>query len=231
MKRFYKTAGVAEGEGGFGVLLDGRPVRTPGGRPLAVPAVALAEAVAAEWAGQGPELRPATMPLTQLVSTALDRVATQRAAVVDALLEYAATDLLCYRADEPSDLVEREGAAWQPVFDWAMLRFDAPLRTTTGLLPIEQPPEALAALRQAVERCDDLRLTAMQSLTAACGSLLLALAVAEGRLSGEEAFAASVLDELYQAELWGEEEEAVRRRAALRADILAAELFISHCGP
>lgn len=230
MKRFYANAGVEERDGGFAVLLDGRPIRTPAGAPLVVPTRPLAETIAAEWAAQGETVQPATMPAMQLASTAIDRVATQREAIIAELMRYAETDLLCYQADKPAELVSRQAAVWQPVVDWAMLRFDAGLRVTTGILPVAQSAEALAALRRAVETYDEWRLCAVQSATAACGSLLLALAVAERRLSGEQAYEASQLDELFQTELWGEDAEAAQRRAILRKDVLAVEAFLAAMG-
>lgn len=230
MKRFYANAGVEERDGGFAVVLDGRPIRTPAGAPLVVPTRRLAETIAAEWAAQGETVQPATMPAMQLASTAIDRVATQREAIVGELIRYAETDLLCYRADNPAELASRQAAVWQQVVDWAMLRFDAGLLVTTGILPVAQSADALAALRRAVESYDDWRLCAVQSATAACGSLLLALAVAERRLSGEQAYEASQLDELYQTELWGEDAEAAQRRANLRKDVLAVEAFLAAMG-
>lgn len=227
MKRFYKIAAVEERAGGFGVALDGRALRTPSGAPLLLPTRQAAEAIAGEWAAQGDELKPAAMPVMQLASTAIDRIAPLRDAVVDELLRYAATDLLCYRADSPAELVERQTQSWQPVIDWAMLRFDAGLRVTAGVLPVEQPAEALVALRRAIDGYDLWRLCVLQSLTAATGSLLLALAVIEGRLDGEAAYHASQLDESYQIALWGEDAEAAQRRAGLRADVLAAAEFLA----
>lgn len=227
MKRFYKVAAVEERPGGFAVLLDGRAIRTPAGAPLAVPTRRLADAIAADWAAQGDIVQPATMPAMQLASTAIDRVAPQREAVIAELLRYAETDLVCYRADSPAALVRRQAAAWQPIVDWVMLRFDAGLRVTTGILPVPQPAEAVAALRRAVEGYDDWRLCALQSATAACGSLLLALGLVEGRVTGAQAFEAAQLEELCQAEQWGDDPEAAKRRAGLRDDILAVEAFLA----
>lgn len=227
MKRFYKTVSVQERPDGFGVALDGRLMRTPSGAPLVLPTRRVAEVVAAEWAAQGDEVRPAAMPAMQLASTAIDRVAPLRAAVADELLRFASTDLLCYRAENPAELVRRQTECWQTIIDWAMLRFDAGLRVTAGVLPVDQPREALAALRRAVDGYDAWRLCALQNLTAATGSLLIALAVIEGRLDGEEAYEFSQLDESYQIALWGEDAEAAQRRAGLRAEILAAAEFLA----
>jgi chaperone required for assembly of F1-ATPase len=224
MKRFYKDATIARTEEGYVVRLDGRPVRTPGRRVLAVPARPLAAAVAAEWRAQGDRVDPASMPLTRLASTALD-LAERRPAIVDEIAAYAGTDLLCYRAEAPPDLVARQQAAWQPLLDWASARYGATLAVTAGVVPRPQPPEALAALRRAVEACDDMALVALHAATVAAGSLILALALLEGRLDAAEAYALSQLDETFQVEKWGEDAEAARRRAALRDDIAQAARF------
>jgi chaperone required for assembly of F1-ATPase len=227
IKRFYKEAAVVATEGGFAVRLDGKPVKTPAGKPLAVPTHALAEAVAGEWQAQGGEVRPETMPLTQLATTALDRVGPERAAILEQLGNYAGTDLLCYRADQPVDLAERQAAAWQPLLDWAARTFDAPLKVTTGVLAIDQSPQALAALARHVDGFDTWRLTALQAATAAMGSMVLGLALTEGRLPAAEAFALAQLDETYQVEKWGDDAEAADRRAALARDVDAAERLLS----
>lgn len=230
MKRFYTTVGLAEGADGFGVLLDGRRLKTPAKRPLALPRRGLAEALAAEWQAQEGEIRPDTMPLMQLVSTAMDRVLDAREAVIEETAKYAATDLLCYRASEPRELVERETRLWQPLLDWASLRFDAPLRVTQGLTPIGQPADSLKALRAAVASLDLLALTGVADLTASCASLVLALAVFERRISADEACAAALIEETYQIERWGEDAEAAVRRRRIIAAIQAAAQFLSLVG-
>lgn len=225
-KRFYTQAEARKAEAGFAIHLDGKPVKTPTGRPLTTPGQALADAIAQEWAEQGDMVSPAAMPLTQLASTAIDRVGPERAHITNELMNYAGTDLLCYRAETPGDLVARQTRDWQPLLDWAALTLDAPLVTTTALSAIAQPPQALTALKHHLDRADVWRLTAIQSATAALGSLVLALALAEGRLSAEEAFQVSQLDETYQIEQWGEDYEAADRRAELAADIAAAGRFL-----
>lgn len=225
MKRVYQDAAVVAGEGGFGVVLDGRPVRTPGRRPLVVATRALAEAIAAEWRAQGDRVEPASMPLTRLASTALDLVPERRPAIVGDVADYAATDLVCYRADSPPALVARQHAAWQPLLDWVAERYGAALAVTAGVLPRRQPPEALAALRRAVEAQDDLALVALRAATAAAGSLVIGLALLEGRIGAAEAFELSQLDETFQIERWGEDAEAARRRALLRDDLAQAAAF------
>jgi chaperone required for assembly of F1-ATPase len=222
MKRRYREVAVTAAADGFGLALDGKPVNTPAGAALVVRARALAAAVAAEWSAQGEQLRPDTMPLTQLTATALDRVAPARAAVIEQLLNYGETDLLCYRATEPPELVDRQVAMWQPLLDWAQLRFGAELAVIAGLMPQPQPVGALAALRAALAPFDALGLTGLLAAAGAAGSLVLALALQAGRLSADEAWALSQLDETFQIERWGEDAEAAARRAGLRADLVAA---------
>lgn len=232
IKRFYKDAAVHDaGAGGFAVQLDGKGIKTPGARPLMVPARSLAEAIAEEWREQGEHVQPSTMPMTQLASTCLDRVGPERAHIVQQLMNYVGTDLLCYRAAGPADLVARQTAAWQPVLDWAAQTLDAPLVTTTGLTAVEQPAPSVAALRRHIEALDDWRLTALQSATAAMGSALLGLALEAGHLDAEAAYEASQLDETYQIEQWGEDWEAADRRALLNGDIRAAALFLALLRP
>jgi chaperone required for assembly of F1-ATPase len=222
MKRIYKSVAVQAAEDGFRIALDGKPLRTPARAPLVLPGRALAEAIAAEWDAQAERVIPDSMPLMQLVSTAIDRVAPQRALIAADSLGYAGTDLICYRAEAPADLAERQRQVWQPLVDWARLELDAPLAVATGIMPRPQPAEAVAALRAAVETLDPLRLAALHAATAACGSLVIGLALLRARLSPDEAFAASQLDETYQIEKWGEDIEAAKRREALRRDIAAA---------
>jgi chaperone required for assembly of F1-ATPase len=222
VKRFYSEVSVETAAGGFEVRLDGRGVRTPQKAVLILPNRALAEAVAEEWAGQGEHVRPATMPLTSLACTAIDRVAPRRAEALGEIVDYAGTDLLCYRAEQPAALVDRQAAVWQPLLDWAALALDAPLKVTSGILPAGQPDDAVTALRSAVESLDDLQLAALGSATRASGSLVIALALGRGQVSTNEAFEAAELDATYQIEQWGEDPEATQRRAAVRDDLAAA---------
>jgi chaperone required for assembly of F1-ATPase len=212
---------------GWGVALDGKPMRTPAKNELIVPTEALASAIAAEWDAQQDEIRPATMPLTRLAATTIDRTAIQRDQIVAETANYAGTDLVCYRADHPPELVQRQQAVWDPLIDWAMLRYDAPLAVTSGVIPKRQSPEALNAFAAAVAAQGDFALTALHTLTAACGSLVIALALFEGRLDAGTAFAASQLDESFQIEQWGEDAEAAARRRALADDIAAAARFVA----
>lgn len=225
MKRFYETASVAACDRGFRVELDGKPVRTPMKAMLTVPTRPLAEAVAEEWAGQGETLSMAGMHLTQLAATAIDRLSLLREEVVDTVVAYAHTDLLCHRVDHPLDLVERQRALWQPLLDWAAFAYDAPLTVTHGILPVKQPPEAVAALRNAVAAYEDYHLAALGNATQVLGSIVLALALTAGRIGPEEAFELSQLEETFQMERWGEDAEAAARRAAIRNEVEATQRF------
>jgi chaperone required for assembly of F1-ATPase len=227
MKRFYKEAAAAAAENGYEVRLDGKPVRTPAKVPLVVPSLALAEAIAEEWREQGTEMEPARLPLTRLASTAVDLVAPRRGEVVAEIANYAGTDLVCYRADHPQELAARQQKVWQPLVDWATLRYDAPLSVTAGIVPVTQPAATLRAFAAAVEAYDALALAALNLATRACGSLVVALALVEGELDAEAAFDAAQLDETFEIEQWGEDAEQTQRRAALKDDINLAARFVA----
>ena len=227
MKRFYQRAEAVAMAGGYGVALDGKPITTPAKQALTVPSAALAAAIAEEWGAQQTEIRPAAMPLTRLASTAIDRVMSQRESVARQIADYAGTDLVCYRAVQPAELATRQRAVWQPLVDWAARRYDAPLEITAGTIPISQPAASLRAFAAAVAEQDDFALAALHLMTGGCGSLVIALAIVEGRIDAAEAFAASQLDESFQIEAWGEDEEQAQRRQALAEDIAAAARFLS----
>lgn len=229
MKRFYKETAVDAGDGGHRVLLDGRPMRTPAKAVLVVPTRALAEAIAAEWheVPEKADINVSHLPLTRLAATGLDRVTSQRQRVVDDTAKYAGSDMLCYRASEPESLVQRQQQTWQPLLDWAAERYGARLLVVEGLAFVDQPEQALTRLHEAVAAHSDLALSALYNLTHISGSLVLALAVAEGRLSAEDAFAAAQLDELYQIERWGEDPIAAQRHAGIRGDIGAGARFLA----
>jgi chaperone required for assembly of F1-ATPase len=226
MKRFYKLASAGEAEGGFGVFLDGRPMRTPQGTSLTVPTRPLAEALAAEWQAQGETIVPASMPLTQIACTALDLVAKERPRAVAEVIGFAEAELLCYRAEEPAGLVERQMRVWSPLLDWAEAVFGARLEPVGGIVHRDQPAESLMALERALERYDAFALAALAMAVRVAGSLVIGLALAERRLTPEEAFAAAELDETYAIEQWGEDPVAARRRAALQAELAASRQFL-----
>jgi chaperone required for assembly of F1-ATPase len=218
MKRFYKDVTVEETAGGFRFLLDGKPVRTPAQQPLLLPTETLTEAIAKEWRDQDEEMRPAAMPLTRLVHTVLDGVQTTRPDVIAAILRFGENDLLSYRVETPVELAARQ-LNWNDLLEWASERHDARLAVTSGIQHVEQPAETRAALQRAVEARDDFELTALHVLASVSGSLVLGLAVLDGRLSAAEAFALSRLDETYQAEKWGRDHEAEQRAARLAAEM------------
>lgn len=228
MKRFYKEVSTGPADGGFAVLLDGRPVRTPAGNALVLPTETLAAAIAAEWREQGDEINATSMPLLRLANTVIDGVATRRAEVTDAVLRFAENDLLCYRAHQPPDLVARQSLGWDPWLDWARRRHGANMTLAVGLTHVDQTPDALSALRQAVDELDPFALGALHVVASITGSLVLALAVADGAAAGAQAFELSRIDEMYQAEKWGEDAEAAKRATALAHELdKAVELLTS----
>ena len=227
MKRIYRKAEPVPAASGHAVELDGRLVKTPGRRDLIVPSPVLAAEIAAEWEAQQEEIRRETMPLTRLAGATIDRDAAQHGAVVRQVADYAGTDLVCYRAAHPPALAARQQAVWQPLLDWAAERYAAPLTVISGVIPSSQPAASLAAFTAAVAAYEDFALTALRAATAACGSLVIALALLEGRVDAGEAFAASQLDESFQIEAWGEDREQAQRRAALSAEIAAAARFLA----
>ncbi|MES2254383.1 MAG: ATP12 family protein [Pseudomonadota bacterium] len=224
MKRFYKNVTVDETAEGFRFLLDGKPVRTPARQPLLLPTHALADAVAQEWRAQDDEMQPAAMPLTRLVNTVLDGVRATRGDVIAAILRFGENDLLSYRAEAPAELVARQGQ-WNDYLDWVSSHHGARLPVTSGIQHVEQSAETLAALRRAVTERSDFDLAALHVLASVTGSLVLGLAILDGRLTAREAFALSRLDEAYQAERWGSDREAEERAGRLAAEMHhAAEL-------
>ena len=226
MKRFYRQAEEVPLEsGGYGVALDGRQVRTPAGRPLALPSRTLAAAVAGEWAAQGETVQPRTMAMMTLSATALDRVAPRAGEVADGIARHGETDLLCYRDAAGGELARRQNAAWQPVLDWLAAAHGVRLRTAAGVMPAAQDSQALEALRRAVDAREPFRLTALHTAVAATGSAALGLALMEGRLNACQTWRCARLDDDWQAERWGEEDDARRRGEALRDELAAVERF------
>lgn len=230
MRRFYKAVGIApaaSGIVGFHVLLDGRVLKTPAKAALLLPNVALAEAVAAEWAGQGEQIKPDSMPLMRFCATALDRVAQDRSYTINELVRYGGSDLLCYRAEEPAKLTEREQQVWQPLLDWFSQRYDIGLNVTTGIIAVKQPDDLPQRLARILDPLDDFRLVALHSATTGTGSLVIGLALLAGHVDADAAFAAGQLDELFQAEAWGEDYEAQDRRDGLLEDLRQVQAFLS----
>lgn len=205
MKKFYNLVAVAQQKDGYAVLLDGRPVKTPGGRPLLYPNETIANLVMAEWVAQGEEIKPETMPLSQIMVTYLDKTQYQRSTIHDEIMNYFDTDLLCYRAADPPAFAERQRQRWDPVLAWFEGRFGEKLATTTEIAPISQSPEARQQVDAYVAALPDPVFNILQITTADTGSLILALALLEGSITPEEAFAAAQVEELLKSEIYHEE--------------------------
>jgi len=229
-RRFWTAATAVPVDGGYTVQLDARPVRTPLKAPLVLPTIALAKAVAAEWQAQEKAVNPETMPFTRTANSAIDKVRPQFAAVADMLADYGGSDLLCYRAEGPAGLVARQAQSWDPLLDWARDDLAAPLRQATGVMHVAQPEASLAALRHQVQAMSAFQLAAFHDLVAISGSLVLALAVARGRITAEEAWTRSRVDEDWQISLWGEDAEAAEAAARKREALLQADRFYGLCG-
>jgi chaperone required for assembly of F1-ATPase len=222
-KRLYKDVAVKDEDGGGGsLLLDGKPVRTPGKAMLTMPSRALAEAVADEWRAQGERIDPSTMPLTKLANSTIDGVVGREGAVVDDIVAHAGTDLLCYRAAGPEGLVAEQTRHWDPVLAWAKTALEAPLRVAEGVVHVAQPEQALDKIRERLEGFDAFSLAALHVMTQLAGSVLLPLALAAGKLSPEEAWKAAHVDEDWQISQWGKDPEAAKRRALRWRDFEAA---------
>jgi chaperone required for assembly of F1-ATPase len=228
-KRFWKEATVAETEEGFRVELDGRPVRTPAKTLVILPTRALAEAIAAEWDAQEGEVDPAQMPFTRMANSALDKVATQKAEVADMLAEYGGTDLLCYRATSPQELIERQAAAWDPMLQWSADELNAPLVTGAGVMHVAQDQGALDRLNALVHGFDVFQLAAFHDLVGISGSLILAFAAARNQQEIETVWTLSRLDETWQEEQWGIDEEAAAQASVKKSEFMHAKRFFDLC--
>ncbi|WOJ89013.1 ATP12 family protein [Methylocapsa polymorpha] len=230
-KRFYKEATAQAQNGAFVLLLDGRGAKTPARNKLALPTLAAAEAVAAEWAGQDDVIDPLAMPLTRIVNSTIDGVAREMGATADEIAKFAGSDLVCYRAGEPEALVRAQAAAWDPVLDFARERLGARFICAEGVIFVEQPEPARRALKEAVGRVAQggpaapFALAALHVMTTLTGSALIALAVAHGELTPEDAWAAAHVDEDFQMRIWGADEEALRRRARRWKEMEAAAML------
>ena len=237
MKKFYQHASAGPTDDGFGIFLDGKRMQTPAKTPLTLPNQALASAIAEEWAGQGETIEPATMPLTQLASTAQDRMGadphpgqeSERSKILRALNEYAATDLLCYRSDS-SGLAKHQAAGWQPWLNWIAEAHGVRLDVTDDVMPIQQPQVSLDRVAELLDAMDAWQLSGAMVLIPALGSFVLGYAVYDGALDVETAAALAMLDETYQFETWGEDAEAVQTLANKTRDILGAAKFLELLG-
>ena len=226
-RRVWTRTAAEPVAGGWQVTLDGKPIRTPGKLPLVLPTEALARAIAEEWDAQTDRIDPGAMPLTRAANSAIEKVAPQFAAVADMLAEYGGTDLLSYRADHTEVLATRQAAEWDPLIDWAAVALKAPLRITEGVIPVPQDPAALARLRDRLDRLTPWQLTALHDLVTLPGSLILGLAVLEGRIDAATAHRLARLDEDYQAEQWGRDDEAEAAAAARLDAMRVAERLLA----
>jgi len=227
MKRFYNEVTAAATEDGYVIELDGRIVKTPGKETLTVPTFALAEAVAEEWRTQADDIDTNTMPVTKLANTAIDRVQPRFEAVAADITNFASTDLLCYRADEPAGLAARQNDIWTPYLEWAESVLSAKLVTTDGIMPVRQSEAAIEAIAGAVNACDAFELTALHEFTNGFGSVVLALAYMKEFASFEAIWEASILDQTHQEDQWGEDYEAIENKEKLLADLKVACQFLS----
>jgi chaperone required for assembly of F1-ATPase len=223
-RRFYKTVSVTDD---LSIALDGRLVKTPLKSFLRLPTRMLAEAVAAEWEAQGEKIQPATMLFTKLANTAIDRVGPDRKRIAGEVLDYANSDLVCYRADSPQTLVERQAAAWDGVIDWAHAALDAPFTTTTGINHVPQPEPAIRAFENALANVNDFELSAFYTVMSITGSALIAMMLVRGAIRPEAAWNAAHVDEDYQIEQWGQDYEAADRRAGRRIEFMACCRFMA----
>ena len=226
MKRFWKDVAVERESDGWAVRLDDRPVRTPARAPLVVPAEALAEAIAGEWRSVDEEIDPRAMPLTGLANAAIDRVAPDRQAFAGGLARYAEADLACYRSEWPPELVERQKAAWDPLLAWARRRYDVDFSTTSGLMHVPQPQATVERLAHSVGSLDAFRLAGLSPLVTIGGSLVAALALSEKAMTADAVWQAVSVDERWQLEQWGADQEAETALENKRCDFMAAAGFL-----
>jgi chaperone required for assembly of F1-ATPase len=224
VKRFYKNAALGPDNQ---ILIDDRPVKTPSRADLALPNATLAEAVADEWNAQGETIDPRSMPLTGLANAAIDRVAPDPATFATSLAAYGESDLLYYRVEGPAPLAALQTASWDPILAWAQQRYDTVFELAFGIIHMKQPPDTIVRLREAAKARDPFQLAGLSPLVTISGSLLIGLALAEGAIGLEPAWAAATLDETWQAEQWGEDAEAAAALANRRADFAAAARFLS----
>lgn len=226
-KRFYKTVSIGETDGGFAVLLDGRPVKTPAKKQLAFPKKPIAEIVAGEFEAQRNVIDPKTMPATRLSNTAIDGVAEDPQSIVEDMLRFASNDLLCYRAGRPQQLVDNQNAAWDPVIDWVRRTIGADMVLAEGVVHVDQKPEAIAAIGARLRNFSDpFSIAGLHVMTTLTGSMLLSLVVAEGFMTAEAAWDAAHVDEDWNVSQWGRDSEEAARRSSRRAEMMIAANFV-----
>lgn len=228
-KRFWTKTQVIAVEGGYSVTLDGRAVRTPAKSAVTLPTQAMADAVAREWDAQEGKINPLSMPFTRAANAATDKVTPQHGEVADMLAAYGDSDLICYRASDPRGLVERQNKGWDPLVDWSATALKAPLQVYVGVMHAEQPANSIAALTSRVHAFDAYRLTAFHDLVSLSGSLIIGFAVTENYASAEALWEISRIDETWQSEQWGHDEEAEQMAATKREAFLHADSFFRLC--
>lgn len=230
-KRFYKETGIGQEEDAYSILLDGKPIRTPAKNRLAAPTRDLAELVRIEWDAQQDEIDPVSMPVTRLVNTAIDGIASDPQAVIEDILRFAGTDLLCYRADGPERLIARQNEAWDPIIDWAHAALRARFMLAEGVMHVEQPRETIGAVGVHLAGFKSpIALASLHTFTTLTGSALLALALAREEITAEQAWAAAHVDEDWNAEQWGADAQAERRRAYRWTEMRAADQALKSLG-
>ena len=230
MKRFWTNVAVIAGHDGHAITLDGRPVRTPGRLPLAMPHAALADAIADEWRAVDTDIDPRRMPLTGLANVAIERIAAQPLPFIANLAAYAESDLLCYRAEAPDALVARQAAAWDPLLDWARRRYDVHIEVVSGIIHRAQPAQTLTRLADATTARSPFELAGLSPIVTITGSLIAALALIEGAADADTVWHATQVDEDWQVEKWGDDDLAIATRTAHRADFDAGVRFLSLLG-
>ena len=231
MKRFYKDVSVKKAGESFQILLDGKPVKTPAKAALVLPTMALAKAIAAEWQAQIEEIKTEAMPLTRLSNSSIDRTRLYKDIVIDEMVNYARHDLLCYRAEGPKDLIKAETAAWDPYIKWVGENLTLKFKVTTGIETVTQDPDSMARLKAMLSLLDEFKLTALHTATTLSGSAILALALWEGLNPADKIWTASQVDEIYQAEKWGEDAEATKMAKGKHDLWLAVGEFLEHINP
>jgi chaperone required for assembly of F1-ATPase len=226
MKRFYKIAEAGTAPGGHVVRLDGKTIKTPLQHPLTVPTHALAAAMAEEWEAQKNDIAPASMPMNQLANTMIDKGrGHERREMEESLIDYGASDLLCYFAQSPQDLVARQKKHWQPLIDWMKSEFGITLETVAGIQYHHQPPESLNKIAVLIEKLDAAAFTVTQAAGAVTGSVIIALALTRGRINADAAYQAACVDEIFQLEKWGADELAQKRLDGIKKELEAVERF------
>lgn len=229
MKRFYKDVSISCQGKLFAVLLDGKNIKTPQKSLCLMPTRAMAEAVAQEWDDQETDIDPASMPITKLMNTAIDRIAARRSEIIDELVEFAGSDQLCYRAENPQELVELQNEIWDPLLVRIRKLHGVKLKQTTSIIFQKQDHDQILKIRNVIENIEDFELMAFYGMTTVCGSVTIGINLFEGHISIDEAWDAGHLDENFQVSKWGSDDEAEERRANLRAELGNAARFLSLC--